>query len=212
MGASQHLHVQHVGHDHVAGITQTARDLARRIEAPDIIADVGRACTIGLERCRRQLAGNHVPGDLDRLEYLGITGAAADVAAEALLDLLDARIGVLAQGRCRRHHHAGNAVAALAGAGLVKGPLHRCKLAGRCQPLDGLDPGPVRLSDRHEAGLDQLAVDEHRTGAALTGAAAFLGAGQVEVVAQEVEQPQMRRGPSLHRPAIDFKLEFEFRH
>ena len=40
----------------------------------------------------------------------------------------------------------------------------------------------------HEAGADEAAIDDDAAGAAVAGAAAFLGAGQAEAVAQHVEQ------------------------
>jgi hypothetical protein len=41
---------------------------------------------------------------------------------------------------------------------------------------------------QRQAGVDALAVEQHRAGAALAMVAALLGAGQVQVLAQRVEQ------------------------
>ena len=49
------------------------------------------------------------------------------------------------------------------------------------------------------AGEDALAVDQHRAGAALALAAAVLGAGQLQVFAQDVEQRPI--GVGGHGPA-----------
>ncbi len=136
----------------------------------------------------RQAPVLHVARHLDRVENLLIARAAADVAAEPLLDLFPVGERVGAQRRSRRHHHARNAIAALAGAGLVEGALQHVQFASLGQRLDGLDLGPLRLGDRQQARLHQHAVDEHRAGAAFARAAAFLVAGEVQVVAQEVEQ------------------------
>ena len=51
----------------------------------------------------------------------------------------------------------------------------------------------VRLDGEHEARVDAPPVDEHRARAALADEAALLGAGQPEVVAQDVEQRVVRR-------------------
>ena len=59
-------------------------------------------------------------------------------------------------------------------------------------------PSTVRISravglDReHQAGVDGPAVDDDGAGAALADEAALLGAGQLEVVAQDVEQRVVR--------------------
>src|SRR4051812_38171534 len=54
--------------------------------------------------------------------------------------------------------------------------------------LDGLDPAPLALEERHEAGEDGRAVHHHRAGAALAFPAAFLGSGEAQALAQHVEQ------------------------
>ena len=60
--------------------------------------------------------------------------------------------------------------------------------------FDGGDGGAFGLQDGDEAGVDQLAVHQDGAGAALAFAAAFLGAGEVEVLAQDVEQALHRGG------------------
>ena len=72
----------------------------------------------------------HVARQLDRVENLLIAGAAADIAAQPLLDFLTVGEWIGTQRCGRRHHHAGNAVAALAGARLVKGLLQDAEFAG----------------------------------------------------------------------------------
>ena len=60
------------------------------------------------------------------------------------------------------------------------------------------------LHDRQrQAGIDPPAVDQHRAGAALAVVAALLGAGQVELVAQQVEE----RGPGLDRQVPNFAVD-----
>jgi ribosomal protein S7 len=45
---------------------------------------------------------------------------------------------------------------------------------------------------KRQAGIDAAAVGDDRTGAALAVVAAFLGAGQMQVFAQRVEQARPR--------------------
>ena len=59
------------------------------------------------------------------------------------------------------------------------------------------------LGAEHQAGTDETTVQRHRTGAAIAGAAAFLGAGEAEPAAQCVEQRLVRRAEKLARIAVD---------
>ena len=49
------------------------------------------------------------------------------------------------------------------------------------------------LADRNQAAVHRLAVDEHRAGAALAFAAAFLRAGEPKILAEHVDEPPERR-------------------
>ena len=79
-------------HHHVAGISQRARHLARRIDAAHVGADEAAVLRAPPRPAPSPAAAvEHVARQLDRVEDLLIAGAAADVAAEPLLDLLAAR-------------------------------------------------------------------------------------------------------------------------
>jgi hypothetical protein len=58
--------------------------------------------------------------------------------------------------------------------------------------LDGEHIGAVAAQRQGEARIDPSAVDMHRARAALTTVAAFFGAGQVETLAQKIEQRDAR--------------------
>ena len=83
----------------------------------------------------------------------------------------------------------GRAVAALRRAELGEGVLQRVGQRAVGQAFDGHD-GRRRLvlDGQRQAGQDRLAVDQHGAGAALAELAAVLGAGQVEIFAQHLEQ------------------------
>ena len=210
--AAQHRHVQHARHDHVAGIFELAGDLAGCIDTADAIADIGGAGIAAVEGGERLGAGDDVAGQFDCIENLLVAGAAADVTAEAFADLVAAGVRIGAQRRGGGHDHAGYAIAALAGAGLDEGALEDGRQRTLGQAFDGLDRGAVDLGGGHQAGLDQTAVDEHRTGAAFARAAAFLGAGQVQLVAQQIDETQMGSDGQMPRAAVEGEGNLAVRH
>src|SRR5215218_9418835 len=69
--------------------------------------------------------------------------------------------------------------------------------------LHRLDRGAVGLDREHHAALQQRPVDDHRAGAAVAGVTADVAAGQVEVVAEEVDQQLPRLHLPLVRRAVD---------
>ena len=71
--------------------------------------------------------------------------------------------------------------------------LHRMQRSvRRGEALDGQDIGALSLQDQHGAGLDRLAVDVNDAGPALRGVAADMGAGEPQVLAQELHQQGAR--------------------
>src|SRR5438094_9257532 len=71
------------------------------------------------------------------------------------------------------------------------------------QPLDRRDVVSIHLDGEHQAGAHRLAVQQHRTGAAHAVLASNVGAGETQLVAQEVgeEQPRLHRALVAH--AVD---------
>ena len=189
MRAAQNLHMQHARQNHVACVAQRAGHLGRRIDTANVDADILAVFHVQIvERIRRQLAVEEVARHFHGVENLLITGAAADVAAKPLADFIAVGIRIEAQ-RCRGgHHHARDAVTTLARTGLVKGFLHGRHLAGLGEALDRLDGLALELRGRQQTRLHQRAINEDGTRAAFTGAAALLGAGHVQIVAQEIER------------------------
>ncbi len=66
--------------------------------------------------------------------------------------------------------------------------LHRMQLSALRQPFDGRYVGTVGLGSQHGTGFDRLAVDVHDAGAALTGVAADVGAGEPQPVTEQTDQ------------------------
>ena len=90
----------------------------------------------------------------------------------------------------RRQHHARRADAALRAAALEERVLDGVQhVSGATPSIVVPDRAPSACAQRHQAAVDQLAVEQHRAGAALAFAAAFLGAGQ----------PQLSRSTSSRR-------------
>ena len=159
-----------------------------------------------LDRCRRErrLAHlGHFATDLHGFDDVPVAGAAADVALQRLLDLVLGRARVLAQQRGRAHQHPRRAVAALERVVLVERLLQRRQLAVLAEPLDGLDARAVRLDGEQHAALHEHAVEDHRARAAVAGVAADVAAGQVEVVAQEMDEELARLDVALVGRPVD---------
>ena len=69
---------------------------------------------------------------------------------------------------------------------------------------------PAAWPDQHGAGFDRPAVDMDDAGAALAGVAADMGAGQVQIFAQEMDE----EGPvlDLGRDGLAVHRQFDCRH
>ena len=146
------------------------------------------------------------PRRADGLLDVGVAGAAAEVAADHVVDLL---LGELRRGVARlqaggdRHQEARRAEPALQRVALAEGLLHRVQhLAAAVvvarQALDGGHLVPVDLDGEHQARAHRVAVDQHRARAADAVLAADVRAGQPEVVPQRVGQQPRAPARWLH--------------
>ena len=151
----------------------------------------------GGELLRRRLHG---------LDDVLVAGAAAQVAGDAVADLLLARVRVLLEQPVGARHHAGRAVAALQAVLLVERLLQRVQHAALLEAFDGEHLGAVALHRQHRAGLDRHAVDVDRAGAAVRGLAADVRAGVREPLAQRVDQ-QFARLDRRPRRALPLSLK-----
>ena len=135
--------------------------------------------------------GGTAGGD-DRVDVVVVAGAAADVAGHRGARLFGGRVRRGVQQRLRAHQLARRAEAALRRIVGDERPLQRIVQ----QSFDGLNGAAVGPHAELAARIDRLAVEQDRARAALAAVAADLGAGQLEVVAQRLDE----------RPAI-FDLE-----
>src|SRR5262245_24549431 len=83
------------------------------------------------------------------------------------------------------------------------------QLGAAGEAFDGLDAAALALDRQHEAGELRLAVEQHGAGAALAELAAVLGAGEREVLAQDLEQRLVRGEGRLHRLAVDAQIQLD---
>src|SRR6185437_14898083 len=89
-----------------------------------------------------------------------------------------------------RHDHSGRADSALRATHFEKRALNGVELFaafGR-DSLDRPDSRALRLSDRNEAAVDELAVDQNRARTAFPFSATFFGSGQTRFLAKHVKK------------------------
>src|SRR5262245_2050507 len=107
------------------------------------------------------------------------------------------------QQRRAGHDEAGSAEPALLRVVVPEGLLDRVELAVLFESFDGPNLLALRLDGQRRAGVDRLAVNDHRAGAASGAIAHAFGAGDVQIVAQRVEQRDARLDTYLLRGAVD---------
>ena len=71
--------------------------------------------------------------------------------------------------------------------------------------LDGRDLAPLALDRKHQAGEHGLAVDQDRARPALAELAAVLGAGEVQLLAEHLEQRLVRRREDVALLTVDLE-------
>src|SRR6266581_3054515 len=131
-------------------------------------------------------------GGLDRRDDVLIPGAAAEVALEAFADLPLRRVRITLEDGRRGDDHPGRAEAALERVMLVERLLQGMEGAVLGEPLDCRHLVAVGLDGEHGARLDGLAVEQHNAGTAVRRVASDVGAGEAQLVAQEVNEERAR--------------------
>src|SRR6266850_137027 len=150
---------------------------------------------------------NSQSGQLDRIEDLRVTGAAAEVAGERFADPLARRRGIVGEQRLRGEEDSRRAVAALGGAQLGERLLQRVQPGAVGHALDGRDLALLEVGRQRDARQHRRAVDEHGAGAALPELAAVLGADEIEVLAQHFEERLVDGHEQLARFAVDAEAD-----
>lgn len=131
---------------------------------------------------------------MNGFENCRVSAAAADVALHAGGHISLGQFGILGEQLDSLHDHSGRAVAALERALSQEGFLDWVQLVALGQPFDGQNRLFLDVGHRRDAGSDALAVGEDSASATLALAAAVFGAGEVEVLAQDLQQRALRIG------------------
>ena len=113
------------------------------------------------------------------------------------------RLGVTLQQGLGGHDHAGGAEAALEAVLLPEAFLERVHASGASNALDRLDAGAVGLDGEHRTALEGAPVHDHGAGAAAGGIAADVGAGEGQLLADEVDEQEARLDLDGVRGAVD---------
>ena len=188
----------------VVGILALAEHLFTHVDAEGALA---HAVVVAALQVLVDLlfAAEHRSGQRDALDNLLVAGAAADVAADGVLDLLLGGLGVLGDERRARHDHTGDAKTALHGTHGTKG-VHKGLAHVLGQALDSHDVATGGKGGGQYARLDGRAVHMDSAGAAGALGAAVLGGMDVQVVAQVAQQRLVLSRCALH--AVNGKSEF----
>ena len=128
-----------------------------------------------------------------RVRDPGIGPAPAQVSAHAFAHALRVVAGLPFLDQADRAHDlAGRAEPALQAVMRDESGLDGMQFVAASDALDGEDVGAVVADRQSQARIDPPAVDQDRTRAALAAVASLLGAGQVQTLAQEIEQRDAR--------------------
>src|SRR5881398_2029841 len=164
----------------------------------------------GLRRRLRVLSAHASRRQLDGFVDLDVTGAAAEVARERLLDRVARRTRARREERLGGEKECRRAIAALGCAQLGERFLKGMKRAARRHPLDRLDPAPGAGEAEHQTGEDRRGVEQHGTGPALAQLAAVLRARQPRIFAEHFEQRLVGRERDLDGLAVQLQRDLLF--
>src|SRR5690242_20770873 len=161
-------------------------------------------------RCHALLLG--LDCRLYGLVHLVVAGAAAEIAAQRLLDFRLGRMRVGGQQIFHRHDEAGGAVAALGAAPVTISLLNGGQAAVFAHPFHGGDLLLLAAGGQQRAGKHRDTLHLHRAGAAGGVVAAALRPGEAQVLAQHVEQQLAGLERQLVGATVDAKGDEFFFH
>src|SRR5579864_4269549 len=129
---------------------------------------------------------------LDSFDDVDVAGAAAQVARNAAANVGLRRIWIGREQRLGDHQHARRAEATLQSVLLPEALLQRVELRALGQALNSLYVRPVRLDSEERARFDGDTVQDDSAGAAIGGVAADVGAREVQVLPEKMNQQESR--------------------
>jgi hypothetical protein len=106
----------------------------------------------------------------------------------------------------RTEYHSGSAVPALHRVLLDEGFLNRMQSTVRSEAFDSCDLLALRGLQGRDARASGSVIEQHRTGAALAFAAAVLSSGEIQFVAENVQEGPVWVARDFAANAIDIKL------
>src|SRR2546428_8138183 len=131
----------------------------------------------------------------DRLENLHVPRTTTEISRETVANVCLARLRMFLEQTNGGHHHSRRADAALCSAAFDESLLYRMQLISSRDSFDRLNLCAVNLRDRHQTAINNLTINHHRASATFTFAATFFRSGQLQLLAQNIEQ-------SLHRIGV----------
>jgi hypothetical protein len=132
-----------------------------------------------------------------------IHAAAADIALHGSPHVRVGSVRATIEQRCAGEDHSRSAVAALKGRLVQECTLQRVEPVSGGEPLDRRDIVADRIGQGGDACADDLAFEKHRADAAHALGAAELCAGEVQLLAEDVEERSLRLEGDLMRHPVD---------
>src|SRR3989475_9138618 len=148
-------------------------------------------------------------GQFDRLVDLDVTGAAAEVARQGLLDLVATGARVVGEECVGGEEEGRGAVAALGSAQRRERFLQRVQSAALRQPFHRLHAAALAGEAEHQARQHGSAVEQHRARPAFAQFAPVLRAGEGEILPQHLEQRLVRSEGDLDRLAVQLERDLD---
>jgi len=189
---AQHLQVQQ-------SLDRDVHRVACRAGQDGVGERIGQAGAAGLAGNVFLDIGPPVQGVDDR----AIARAAAEISLQGMRQVVFVRLVECS----RRHDHAGGAEAALEGLGVMECLLQGMQRAISGKAFDSGDLAALAAEGGDQAGVERLAVDVHRAGAAVARVAAFLDAEDFQIAQ---EGAQALAGLRLGR--IELAVDLELAH
>jgi len=146
------------------------------------------------------------------LIHLAIARAAAQVAAQGVADFGIGGMGICGKQMLYRHHEAGGAETALRASPVTVSFLDSGQSAVLADTFDRGDLLAFAACCQHSAGKGRHAINQNSAGATGGIITSALGAGELQVLAERIEQQAIGHDRQLMRAAIHSEFEKLFFH